>query len=138
MVFRIIVGVLTILFAALIFLLLGTLKDEESEALSETGYTGLYVTSGILLLISSILGIFLRKMKICRIASAGLLLVGSFFPFLIWMLAHNAASMVNMSISKVFGDNIGSLIEGPGMLSILFGLFSIVLLVLSFKKPKTA
>ena len=136
MVFRIIVGVLSILAAAFISLLLGVVKEEAMEALSQTGYTGVYITAAILLIISGILGIFLRKNKICRIASAGLLFVGSLISIIILISANNAASMVKMSINKLYPGGIGDLIGMAGFVSIITGILSIVLLILSFKKPK--
>ena len=137
MVFRIIVGVLSILVGLLIFLMLGSLGNNY-EALSDTGFSGLYIFSGILLLASGALGIFLRQMKICRIVSSGLLFVGSLFPILVFVLANSAANMAGISFERLYPSMIRDLIQMSFLATVLTGVLSIVLFVQSFKKPKVA
>ncbi|MCL2043410.1 MAG: hypothetical protein FWG89_04640 [Treponema sp.] len=138
MVFRIIVGILSILVAALIIFLMTGLPSEQLEAFSEMGITWIYIIPALLLVASGILGIFLRKNKICRIVSPGLLLVGSLITATYFIWANVAANMVNMDFYELYPLYIGELIGISGLATIGTGILSIILLILSFKKPKAA
>ena len=130
---RVIVGILLILFVLFAVVMIG---GTDTEMLMEA-YGAPLGISAVLVFVSAILGIARRKHRTGRIVSAVLMLLGSVFGLYVFIALSIASSIAKVSIADMLGgSDVGQAVTIVSVLSIVTGLLSIILLVLSLKKPK--